>query len=293
MAVAPPCHVLIAVDGSPSARAALRAAVRFPWPTGASGSAVVATQAAAGFRRAALKAALAGGALSTAQDAARALSRRWPDAPARVVDASPVEGILDEARRVRATVIVMGWRGHGAVRRLLAGSVSRGVVRRAACPVLVVRRPSRAYRRLVIGVDGSAHAERALALVAAMAPPRGGHVTLVRVVDTMAAPGGSLVPAGVRAAAAAEVSRINKARLDDARRTLSKAAARLSSAGWAVDPVVTGGAPLRELLASVARARADVLVVGARGVSGMSWLVLGSVADGALNASPVPVLIVR
>jgi nucleotide-binding universal stress UspA family protein len=28
-------------------------------------------------------------------------------------------------------------------------------------------------------------------------------------------------------------------------------------------------------------------------VSGMSWLVLGSVADGALNASPVPVLIVR
>jgi nucleotide-binding universal stress UspA family protein len=35
------------------------------------------------------------------------------------------------------------------------------------------------------------------------------------------------------------------------------------------------------------------LIVGATGVTGLRHLLLGSVAEGALNASPVPVLIVR
>ena len=43
----------------------------------------------------------------------------------------------------------------------------------------------------------------------------------------------------------------------------------------------------------VAKERADVLIVGARGVTGLRRLLLGSVAEGALNTSPVPVLIVR
>ncbi len=41
---------------------------------------------------------------------------------------------------------------------------------------------------------------------------------------------------------------------------------------------------------SLAPAGADLLVVGARGVR---HLLLGSVADGALNRCPVPVLVVR
>ena len=74
----------------------------------------------------------------TARSASRALRRRWPGGATKVVDAVPVQAILDEARRVRADVIVMGWRGHGPVRRLLTGSVSRGLVRAASCAVLVV-----------------------------------------------------------------------------------------------------------------------------------------------------------
>ena len=41
------------------------------------------------------------------------------------MDKSPAEGVLSEAERFRADVIVVGWRGYGAVRRLLMGSVSR------------------------------------------------------------------------------------------------------------------------------------------------------------------------
>jgi hypothetical protein len=56
------------------ARAALTTAVRFPWPVGARGSAVVAKQVRAEYRRSILLAALDRTAEFTAKSAARAMS---------------------------------------------------------------------------------------------------------------------------------------------------------------------------------------------------------------------------
>ena len=286
-------QVLIATDGSASARAALATAVGFPWPADVRGSAVVAKQVRADYRRSILLAALDRTSEFIARSASRAMAKRWPDSVAQVVDAAPIEGILREARRVRADVIVMGWRGHGAVRRLLTGSVSHGVVRRAPCSVLVVRRRLRSLHHIVVAFDGSPHAERALEFVAALAPERGARATVFRAVDTMHVPVQGLITAATRAAVAAEVARINDERRTTARKELSRAAKTLSAAGWRVDEVVTEGAPLRDLLATVVKTRADLVVVGAKGVTGLRHLLLGSVAEGTLNRSPVPVLVVR
>lgn len=78
-----------------------------------------------------------------------------------------------------------------------------------------------------------------------------------------------------------------------ARKDPSRATKTLLSAGWRVDQVVTDGAPLRDLLATVSSVGADLVVVGVRGVTGFRRLLLGSVAEGAINRSPVPVLVVR
>lgn len=288
-----PFNLVIATDGSPAAKAAVATAVRFPWPNGTHAFAVVAKQVRADYRRSILLAALDRTAELVAKGAARAVSRRWPDAEVRVVDASPVDAIVREATRRGADVIVMGWRGHGAVRRLLTGSVSRGVVRRAPCAVLVVRRALRDVRHIAVGFDDSAHARRAVELISSLSAPRGGRVSLFTAVDTMHVPSQALVLPDTRAAVSAEVSRINKARLASAHQALDRAARTLTRAGWKVDRVVATGAPLRDLLATVARKHADLVVVGAKGVTGVRRLLLGSVAEGALNRSPVPVLIVR
>jgi nucleotide-binding universal stress UspA family protein len=50
---------------------------------------------------------------------------------------------------------------------------------------------------------------------------------------------------------------------------------------------------LRELVDIASKSRPDVLVVGARGTSGIRHLLLGSVAQGVLTLSPVPVLLAR
>ncbi|MGE0159793.1 MAG: universal stress protein [Gemmatimonadales bacterium] len=284
--------VLIATDGSPSARAAVSTAARFPWPedTETTGLLVRRIYAEYGSAMSALEEAEE----VTAEKARATLRKRWPAAQVEIVSGLPVDTILSEAQRLRTDVIVMGWRGHSAIRRVVAGSVSRGVVRSARCSVLVVRRAPTELDRIVIGFDGSAHAQRAVDLVAKLSPPRGGRVTLLTVADIIRdPPSHALLPSRKRAAVARDVRRSNDESVKIARRALLAPARALTAAGWKVEATVTTGAPLEDLLKVVGDGRAHVLAVGARGTGGVKQLLVGSVADGALDRSPVPVLIAR
>ena len=283
-------RVLVATDGSRNAKAAIAATLHFPWPARTRVRAISARVTRAEYRRSVLFTAVDRGAAKAADNARRTLSRRWPDVEIETVDKSPVEGILGEAERFQADVIVVGWRGHGAVRRLLMGSVSRGVIRGSKCSVLVVRRPQR-VRTIVVGVDGSEAAKRALAFVGRLVPPRNGRVTLVNAVELLTAPSRGRVPGA--ATIAREVRRQNTSRARTAAKNLNREAAKLKRIGWHPQTRLVHGEPLRDLLVAVATDRAQLLVVGVRGTSGVRYLLLGSVAEGALNQSPVAVLVAR
>jgi len=57
-----------------------------------------------------------------------------------LIQGPTVEKIVSEAQRVEADLIIIGSHGYGAIRQLILGSVSEGVVKDAPCPVLVVPR---------------------------------------------------------------------------------------------------------------------------------------------------------
>jgi nucleotide-binding universal stress UspA family protein len=57
----------------------------------------------------------------------------------KVLQGEPADEIVAYADIVEADLIVVGSRGHGAVASAVLGSVSRGVLREARRPVLVVR----------------------------------------------------------------------------------------------------------------------------------------------------------
>lgn len=149
------------------------------------------------------------------------------------------------------------------------------------------------FRRVVVGLDGSPHSRRAAAFLARLAPPRGGLVTFVRVVERVRVPAMPLVPAAMRAQIAAQADTINQGQIALARRHVEAAATKLAGSGWRARGVVRTGQPLAELLAAVRAARADVLVLGARGAGAVTHFLLGSTAEAALKHAAIPVLIVK
>ena len=58
-----------------------------------------------------------------------------------IIQGPPRQGIVEEAERWGADLIVMGSRGLGTWNRLLLGSVSSAVVHQAKCSVEIVRTP--------------------------------------------------------------------------------------------------------------------------------------------------------
>lgn len=149
------------------------------------------------------------------------------------------------------------------------------------------------FRRVVLGTDGSAHSRRAAAFLTRVMPPRGGRVTVVRVVEPMRVPAMPLVPAAMRAQIAGQADAVNRVHTATARRQVEAVAATLARAGWRARGVVRSGVPLAELLAAVRAERADVLALGARGAGAVTHFLLGSVAEAALKHAPVEVLIVK
>ena len=289
-------RVLIGLDGSPASNATVDTVVGFPWPESTRIGAVVAVDTAA-FRLQSrpLNEALRRGLEHEVGAARDALTSHWPDAEVVVMDGSPVKTILGEARRVHADVIALGWRGHGTFRRLLAGSVSRGVAAGAECSVLVVRTAPKRVNRFVVGFDDGPNARRAAKLLGRLVPGRGYHVVLVRSIEPAnPLPGrAARLPAAVRATIRSRIAELDGERRAQAMAAMETAAAQLEAMGWSTETELVNGSPLSALLTAARVHRADMLVVGAREKSGVQRALLGSVAQGVLNHSRTPVLIVR
>ena len=293
MAISKKHRILVASDGSVPAQAALATVVKFPWSSAARVRALLASYEWFGSESAEAKAALTESEQAIADQTRQALARRWKNPDVVLSHESAVPAILAEAKKFDASVIALGWRGHGTFHRLLAGSVSRSVAGQAECPVLIVRKAPAAIRRFVVAYDGCPNAARAIDFLCSL-EPTSARATLVNVVEPIPMPAGtSLIPAGARAQIRRELTALNEKRTAEGRDALASAISRLKEAGWKAGAEQVTGAPLDQILKAADKTNADVLVLGARGVSGMERALLGSVANGALNRSRIPVLVVR
>ena len=295
MAASKRLRVLVAIDDSPATRAAITTVVRFPWPEATDVRGVVALRSSyRGQRSKALNEVLEAGLRDAAIPARTALSAHFGDAEVITVNRMPADAILSEAARFRADLIALGWRGHGTFRRLVAGSVSKSVAARADASVLVTRTAPKTIRRFLVGFDGSRNARRAVDLLCRLQPPRGSRVIMVNVIDIIQLPKrASRLPASMRARLRLDLAALNKKEAQQARTTLKAAARELQSAGWTTKEEIRSGPPLASLLAAAQSNRADAMVLGARMTSGLERVLVGSVAEGALDRFTKPVLLVR
>lgn len=104
-----------------------------------------------------------------------------------VVEGDPAEAILQTAAERQADLIVMSTHGYSGVTRWIMGSVTERVLANAPCPVLVIR-SDLPLRKMLVTLDGSELAERALLPAFEIASAFQTAVTLLRVVKEVPTP---------------------------------------------------------------------------------------------------------
>jgi nucleotide-binding universal stress UspA family protein len=268
-------EIIVGVDGSEGSRTALRWAARTAAAKGVGLRAVGAWQYPA-------RAAIPAGSPKLRGpdemdegtcDDLRALVREELGAGADQVEVEAGRGpaapvLLGAAARAEADMLVLGARGLGGFAGLLLGSVSQECVEHSPCPVVVLRgEQSPPDGPIVIGLDGSEGAARALDWTIDLAQATGSDIVAVH------AP-------GIGA---------NNATVEAAKQSLEEWCAPIRQRGLTHEIRVECD-DARTALANAADATdASLLVVGTRGLGAVRGLLLGSVAGYIVRYATRPV----
>jgi nucleotide-binding universal stress UspA family protein len=229
-----------------------------------------------------------------AEEAARHLREAFPGwaVHSEGLAGDPAGELTRRAKEWGADLIAVGSRGLGALGRLVLGSVSLKVVTEADRSVRVARRGAErdAPVRIVIGVDGSPDAERAVRAVGSRVWPEGTAVRLVAVDDRVAPAG----VAGVLPTAAATIASSNEEAALAARRMAEWAEEALRVTGLETSIRTKAGEARRVLVEEALAWAADTIFVGSRGFSSkFERLRLGSVSAGVVTHAHCSVEVVR
>jgi nucleotide-binding universal stress UspA family protein len=289
-----PMRVMLATDGSSSARTAAEWLAHFPLPPATTVVVLaVANVPPVAFMSPPLRlwgeeivAALRRGA----EDAIDTLRTRWPTAELRVPEGDPRVAVPEHADEWHADLLVVGARGLGAVRGFMLGSVSTAAIHAADCPVLVVKGAARDLRRVLIAIDGSEDAVAAARFVARLPLPS---ATVVQLVGVVSPPQYPLMSPELGTPLLFDAM---DQLLTERRRAAAEAIAAVRPEFGdrvTVQSTMPEGLPADEILRTAHERSADLVVVGARGLGPVKRLLLGGVAERVLHRADCPVLVVK
>jgi nucleotide-binding universal stress UspA family protein len=204
--------------------------------------------------------------------------------------------ILDRAATIPSDLIVVGTHGRSGFDRLILGSVTEKVIRKASCPVLTVPRrtddvipvPDRLFTRILCATDFSDASLHALEYAFSLLGGADTQLTLVHVVEVTPAPQSEAagdveartLGAYVAAAAAARAEQLQRIVPDSVR------------AKCAVEHVLAIGKAHREILRIAEERHSDVIVLGAHGFA-VPHLLFGSTVHQVVRQARCPVLTIR
>jgi nucleotide-binding universal stress UspA family protein len=215
-------------------------------------------------------------------------AKRWDHVRAKLLRGLPAEAITRSAKRERADLLVMGSRGVTEFQPMLLGSVSRKVLLQAPCPVLLVKKPARALKRIVVGTDGSIESWKAVAWLQQLPETIRPTVTVASVIPPLPLEG-VRVPAG----AVAVGDQVEGMLRREVQQLVSRVAGTLRRAGFSVKEMVMAGHPGAELVKLARRERTDLVVVGSRSGRSAREYFMGSIADTVVKYAPCSVLVHR
>ncbi len=190
-----------------------------------------------------------------------------------LVEQDPVQAILQELKRERAGLLVMGTHGRTGLARIRLGSVTESILRQVTVPVLTVGpriKPAPALgtiRRILCPVNFSDLAQTAFEYATALATKTGAELLVAHVLESDALG--------------------NEA---EALRSLCDWVAPEVRRRCTVKEVVKQGSAAEQIVAEVKASRADLVVVGAHPRSFLGTILFGSTTELVIRNAPCPVL---
>lgn len=282
--------ILVPIDDSLPARAATEAAIRIARECDAEVIFANAIDARVIVDMGELVKDQAGALLAQAQAEAEA---RAVKASAEILVGGLAATLTAFAGESGADLIVMGTHGRRGLEHFVLGSATEGVLRASAVPVLTLHsfapgdEGAPLFSRLFVALDDSDSADAALLLATRYAAAANADVTCCIVVDADAV----IRNAGVYGFDPDPI--LEQAR-EAANESLGRAAALARRSGVTVHGVVReDDAVVDGIIHSAKDEGADVIVMGTHGRRGVRRFLLGSVCEGVVRSSPLPVLVVR
>jgi nucleotide-binding universal stress UspA family protein len=233
--------------------------------------------------------------------AAALLAREREKAEARGLKSSAeilvgglVKTLTEFAGETGADLIVMGTHARKGLSHLVLGSAAEGVLRASSVPVIVVRSAPQGgaddeptFARILVALDDSGSGGAALSVALRYAATIGAELWCCTIVESE----GVLRNAAVYGFDPKPIVR----RLHTtAEKIVERALERARSRGIAAQGLVREDVAVVDGIIEAARDQdATLIAVGTHGKSGPGYFVLGSVAEGVVRNSPIPVLAVR
>jgi nucleotide-binding universal stress UspA family protein len=193
------------------------------------------------------------------------------------------DSILSFARREAVDLIVVGTHSAQGLDRVLVGSVTEAVLKKALCPVLamyqtpqdscrpVTSQRGTELREILFCTDFSDHSNRAFDYAVSLAEEYHAHLTLVHVVEGL-----SRLRYSERSAKAYDL--------------LNKLISAQSSQGQGITAVVRAGRAYKEISQLVNDKHADLVIMAVHGNNSMDEAVFGSTTYRVVQLGSCPVL---
>jgi nucleotide-binding universal stress UspA family protein len=209
------------------------------------------------------------------------------EAEGRLLEGPPGPVIVEEIDSGDFDLAVMGAGNRSRLSRLLLGSVSTKVLHASLTSVLIVHRFSKGTGpiRVLLGTDGSDDADIAVSQSSAFLDPVSCQITVLAVAEHLMPQLSFPVPR-VAYATTAPTPEQEQEWIDVALQVAMRDVAKLRAAGFESEAKAALGAPAERLLAEADNTRADIVVVGTRGLGAVQRAVMGSVSDQMVREAP-------
>src|SRR5262247_4939360 len=140
-------------------------------------------------------------------------------------------------------------------------------------------------QHVLVPIDFSATADRALAYAIALAQQLQARLTLLHVLDLTPVTMEDMTP-GMTATYLDDLE-------TDAQHLLQASLARVQNAGLQGESLLVQGTPTQTILDTAGEQGVDLIIMGTHGRTGLAHVFLGSVAEHVVRQGPCPVLVVR